>query len=210
MRSLLLKSLTYVVLDLETTGLYADSGDEIVEIGAVLVEKGQLISSFHTMVHPGRPIPSSATTVTGIRDKDVATAPKIDQIFPGFCSFLAHHILVAQNAKFDMSFIFKNLKRLKLPLKQNIVIDTMAVSKLLFPYEQSHSLDAIMSRLEISRSGERHRSMDDTKYTAQAFIQFIELLEQQGKTSLPDLESAFISLDTFIKAEKPKTRNLFR
>jgi len=118
-------------------------------------------------------------------------------------------IWVAQNAKFDMGFLIKSMSRLNKSLRQNIVVDTIGISKILFPYENSHNLDVLMNRMGILRSGERHRSLDDCRYTAQILIEFIKLLEKQGINSLPQIETAFIKVDSLVKTDKPKTRSLF-
>ena len=205
-----LKDSSYVVFDLETTGLYADQGDEIIEIGAIHVENMEIADTvFHSMVNPGRLIPAASTAVHGIHDEDVASAPKIEKIIPKFLDFAGNKIWVAQNARFDLSFVVTKLKQLQMPLKQTVVVDTIGLSKMLFPYETSHSLDKIMARLGIPKTGDRHRSVDDSKYTALALIEFIKLLEKQEITTLPQIESAFVKVDTVMKGGKPKTRSLF-
>lgn len=210
MQPMALKDLSYVVFDLETTGLYADQGDEIIEVGAVLVENMELQEKvFHSMVNPGRPIPPASTAVNGIHDKDVANAPSIREIIPQFFQFVGNRIWVAQNARFDLSFIVQKLKQLQMPLKQTVVVDTIGLSKMIFQYETSHNLDKIMSRLGIARTGDRHRSVDDSKYTALALIELIKLLERQQISSLPQIESAFINIESLLKTSKPKTRSLF-
>lgn len=210
MQPLKLSELTYVVFDFETTGLYPEEGDEIIEIGAIVVEKGEIQEShFQSLVNPLKPIPAASTRVHGITDADVAKAPPIVKIFDEFMDFLGSRIWVAQNAKFDLGFIVKKTKDLQRPMRQAVVLDTIGISKILFPYETSHNLDAMMARLGIVKTGERHRSMDDARYTAQVLIEFIKMLEKQGITTLPEIESAFIKIESFYKAEKPKTRSLF-
>lgn len=205
-----LKDLSYVVFDLETTGLYPDQGDEIIEIGAIHVEGMQCVEkTFHSLVNPGKPIPPSATAIHGIKDKDVADAPTIHTVIPQFLQFAGNRIWVAQNARFDLGFIVNKLKQLQMPLKQTVVVDTIGLSKMIFQYETSHNLDKIMSRLGIAKTGDRHRSIDDSRYTALALIEFIKMLEKQQISGLPQIESAFIRAETLVKTEKPKTRSLF-
>lgn len=205
-----LSELSYAVFDLETTGLYADEGDEIIEVGAVLVEANEIFDRhFQSFVNPLRPIPPAATKVNGIKDSDVAQAPMIETVLDDFLEFVGPRIWVAQNAKFDMSFIARKMKQLGRPLRQTVILDTIGISKMLFPYETAHNLDVIMARLGIAKNGERHRSLDDSRYTAQVLIEFIKLLEKQGITTLPQIESAFIKIDSLYKSEKPKTRSLF-
>lgn len=210
MKSLILSELSFAVFDFETTGLYPEEGDEIIEMGAIVVDKGLVTDlNFQTFINPQKPIPAASTRVHGITDQDVASAPIIDKMMDKFLDFIGGHIWVAQNAKFDMGFIVKKMRDLQRPLRKNVVLDTIGISKILFPYETSHNLDVIMARLGIVKSGDRHRSLDDARYTAQVLIEFIKLLEKQGIRSLPEIESAFINVDALMKAEKPKTRSLF-
>jgi len=209
MQILSLRELKYAVFDLETTGFYADQGDEIIEIGGVLVEGMEITKTFQSLVNPRRSIPAASTQVHGIKDEDVKDAPTIVEILPQFLQFVGGRILVAQNAKFDMSFIVQKFKQLQMPLKQTLVIDTIGLSKMIFQYENSHSLDKIMARLGIPRTGSRHRSLDDSRYTAQALIELIKLLEQQQIKTLPEIETAFVKPETLFRQEKAKSRSLF-
>jgi DNA polymerase-3 subunit epsilon len=210
MNFLTLKELSYVVFDLETTGLYPEQGDEIIEIGAVVVENLETSDEiFHSLVNPGKPIPAASTAVHGIKDQDVVKAPSIDKILPKFLQFTGSRIWVAQNARFDLGFVVQKLKQLQMPLKQNIVVDTIGLSRMLFQYENSHNLDKIMARLGIARTGDRHRSIDDSRYTALALIEFIKMLEKQQISTLPQIESAFVKADSLFKTARPKTKSLF-
>lgn len=204
-----LSELEYVVLDLETTGLYADEGDEILEIGAIRIQNLQINEEFQSFVRPTRPIPEASSAVHGIRDKDVKDAPLLQDILPQFYQFCGPRVWVAQNARFDMSFIVRDLQKIGMRMGQNVVVDTIGLSKMLFPYETSHNLDVLMARLGIAKTGDRHRSLDDCRYTAQVLIEFIRMLDKQNVRSLSDIKDTFVKLDTLIKAEKPKPRGLF-
>ncbi len=162
-----------VVFDLETTGLYPEKGDMILEIAGVsvvddLIETGQ---SFHSYVNPGRQIPKEATKVNNITDEMVKNAPPIGEVLPQFFRYIQDSPLVAHNAGFDVGFIdyfsaFHGFPRLK-----NLVIDTLALSKEIFPMSPYHSLDAVLERLEIPfRKDARHGALEDARLTALAFI----------------------------------------
>lgn len=210
MKDLGLRQQEYVIVDLETTGLYAAEGDEVIEFGAVLIKNLEIEDRyFQRMVNPQRSIPEASSAVHGIKDEDVKDAPKIDAVLPEFLKFAGHRIWVAQNAGFDLSFILRDMRRLKLPFGEKIVIDTVRVSKMLFPNASSHNLDVLMARMGISKSGSRHRSLDDCKFTALVFIEFVKLLEKQGMDQLTHLKDSFIKTDSIIKEEKPKARGLF-
>jgi DNA polymerase-3 subunit epsilon len=205
-----LSELEYIVFDTETTGLYANEGDEVIEIGAVRVRGLEIMDEiFQSMINPGRNIPEASTQVHGITDRDVKGAPSIDAVIGDFRKFCGSAIWVAQNARFDLSFLVKVFERKQISYSQQLVIDTIGLSKMLFPYETRHNLDVIMARLGIAKTGDRHRSVDDSRYTAKVLIEFIQLLDKQGIKSLQEIQSALIRLDNFQKPARPKTASLF-
>lgn len=168
----------YVVFDLETTGLNAWAGDEIIEIGAMKIF-GQEVDEknyFHTLVNPKRLIPPDSTKVNGITNEMVASAPTIDEVFPKFLDFIGNAWLIAQNAKFDMGFVMKNLMQRKIA-RQMEVWDTIAFSRRIFPGENRHNLDIICQRLKFEYDEkDRHRSIGDVKLTARAFLTMRDML----------------------------------
>jgi DNA polymerase III subunit epsilon len=162
----------YVIFDLETTGLSPWGGDEIIEIGALKVwgQNSEDSQTFHSLVNPKRLIPPDATRVNGITNEMVAAAPTIEQVFPRFLEFIGNSWLVAQNARFDMSFVMKYLMQFRIK-RQLEVYDTMLFSRRAFPGESKHNLDAICGRLGFEiLPEERHRSIGDVKLTAKAFF----------------------------------------
>ena len=95
-----LRDTTFVVVDLETTGASAQSGDAITEIGAVKVRGGEIIGEFQTLINPGSPIPPFITVLTGITDAMVIEAPKIAEVFPALLEFFGspnETVVVAHN-----------------------------------------------------------------------------------------------------------------
>jgi DNA polymerase III epsilon subunit len=162
----------YVVFDLETTGFSPWGGDEIIEIGGMKIYGNEIDETnfFHSLVNPRRLIPPEATRVNGITNDMVAGAPYLEDVVPKFLDFVGTAFLVAQNAKFDMSFLMKYLMQFKINRNME-VYDTLIFSRRCFPNETSHNLDVICSRLglEVIES-ERHRSIGDVKLTAKAFI----------------------------------------
>jgi DNA polymerase-3 subunit epsilon len=99
-----LRDVTFVVLDLETTGGAARS-DAITEIGAVKVRGGAVLGELATLVDPGRSIPPQIVALTGITSAMVCNAPKIDTVLPAFLEFARGAVLVAHNAGFDIGFL---------------------------------------------------------------------------------------------------------
>ncbi len=163
----------YVVFDLETTGLSPWAGDEIIEIGAMKVFGDEVdeVNTFHSLVNPRRLISEEATRINGISNEMVADAPTFDEVFPKFLDFVGGAYLVAQNAKFDMSFLMKYMVQNKIS-RPFEVYDTMHFSRRCFPEESRHNLDVICKRLglEMAKGDDRHRSIGDVRLTAKAFI----------------------------------------
>ena len=168
----------YIVFDFETTGLSPWAGDEVIEIGAMKVIGSSLCETevFHTLVNPRCPIPPESVQVHGITNEMVKDAPFIEEVLPAFLDFIEGGYLVAQNARFDMSFFTNYLAQLNVR-KQLPVYDTLALSRKVFPHESHHNLDVIAQRLGIAVNPQkRHRSLEDVKITALAFIKLKERL----------------------------------
>src|SRR5256886_15733668 len=89
-----LRTTTFVVFDLETTGGSAEA-DTVTEIGAVKVRGGEVLGEFATLVDPGRGIPPEIVTLTGITNAMVSVAPRLEQVLPAFLEFAAGSVLVA-------------------------------------------------------------------------------------------------------------------
>ena len=162
----------YVVFDFETTGLSPWGGDEVIEIAAMKIFGNEIdeANHFHSLVNPKRLISAEATRINGITNEMVATAPPVEEVFPKFLDFVGSAWLVAQNAKFDMSFVTKYLVQFKMRREME-VYDTMHFSRRCFPSESSHNLDIICRRLGLKiLAEERHRSLGDVKLTAKAFV----------------------------------------
>ena len=123
-----LSSVTFVVVDLETTGgSPAECG--ITEIGAVKVRGGEVVGELQTLVNPGSPIPSFISVLTGITDAMVAGAPRIEAAFPAFLEFAAGSVLVAHNAGFDISFLKAAARRTGHDWPGFAVLDTVHLAR---------------------------------------------------------------------------------
>lgn len=185
-----LRQITYVVLDLETTGLRPSEGDEIVELGAVRVVNGRVLTmeTFERVINPNRPIPKESIEFHGITDAMVADKPPLAQVLPPFQRFAADCVLVAHNAAFDFKFLEKGAAACGLRFEQPI-IDTLLMSTFIDPAEPEHSLDAIAARLGLGFT-RRHSALGDALVTAAILVKQIERLEERGITGLADLLQA--------------------
>ena len=137
----------FVIFDIETTGLSAIN-DSITEIGAIKVKDGEVIDTFSHLVNPERPIPEFITKLTGITDEMVEDKPTIEKIIPLFHDFIMGSILIAHNASFDVGFIRENLKRANLKFS-NPVLDTLELSRAVFPDLKNHKLNTLSKYLDI-------------------------------------------------------------
>jgi DNA polymerase III epsilon subunit family exonuclease len=187
----LLRELTYVVFDTETTGLHPADGDEIIQLGAVRIVKGRILlnESIDQLIDPRRSIPRSSVAIHGITPDLLIGQPTIEEILPTFRTFVEGAVLVAHNAAFDMKFL--NLKQARTGIVfDQPVLDTLLLSSIVHPNLGTHALDAIAARLDIPIVG-RHTAFGDAIVTAEVLLKLIPLLEAQGIHTLEEaLEAA--------------------
>ncbi len=106
----LLAEETYVVFDVETTGLSAVY-DTVIELAAVKVKGGEIIDRFESFANPHQPLSATIIELTGITDDMLTDAPEVDEVFKKFEEWMGDHTLVAHNASFDMGFINVGFKK---------------------------------------------------------------------------------------------------
>lgn len=179
-----LADLVYTVFDTETTGLEPANGDEIIQIGALRILNGRplLQEHFDQLVDPRCPLKAASIAIHGITDSMLLGQPTIDLVLPAFHEFCADTVLVGHNVAFDMRFL--ELKEGPLGIRfDQPVLDTLLLSAVAHPNQQSHSLEAIMQRLGISMD-QRHNALADATATAQVFIRLLPALAEQGIVTL--------------------------
>ncbi len=186
----------FVVFDLETTGLNAEQ-NQIIEIGAVKVENGKITERFSEFVNPKIPIPQKITQLTGINDSMVENAEGIEVLLPKFLEFAGDCVFVAHNAAFDMSFIRSNCKRLGIS-RSFASLDTLELSRALFPELSKHKLDAVAKHLGVSLEN-HHRACDDAGATAEIMVKCLELLKKDGINRVDEINSRFAGQSDYKK-----------
>ena len=161
-----LRNIEFIVLDLETTGLSIYE-DRIIEIGAVRLKNGRKIDKFYSLVNPQKTISPFASQKHGIYNYHLLEAPISCMIRKYFCHFIEGCVLVGHNImNFDRHFLYRELK----VTKNTLFVDTLGLSRRLFPDKHGHSLDMIAKRLKI-RNIQSHRALYDVKVTMDVFFE---------------------------------------
>lgn len=173
---------TFVVFDLETTGLKPEQC-EIIEVGAVKLKDGQIVDRFQTFVNDGGVIPANITQLTGITTDMLTGAPNTREVLNRFHAFCEGCCLVAHNAEFDMGFIRYHGQRFNLEFKQKYA-DTLMLSRYLMHDLINHKLDTICEALGVVLL-EHHRATDDAAATGEIFLKLLEKVRDLGLDQLP-------------------------
>ena len=188
--TVLLRELSFVVFDTETTGLNPSQGDQMVQIGGVRVVNGRILSgeSFNQIINPGIPIPPASVVFHGITDEIAKDKPPLAVVLPRFHAFARNSVLVAHNAAFDLKFL--RMQEDKYNVKfNNPVLDTMMLSAWLDGPKAGHSLDDICARYGIEIV-DRHTALGDAVVTAAVLLRQIDALEARGITRLDQVVEA--------------------
>jgi DNA polymerase-3 subunit epsilon len=163
-----------VVLDTETTGLSADNGDRVIEIGCVeLVNRKLTGQHLHLYLNPDRDSHEEALKVHGISNEFLKDKPRFEEVVDEFLNFVMDSELIIHNATFDVGFLNKELERVnRPPLKKHVlsVIDTLSMAKEMYPGKRN-SLDALCDRLEVDNSSRTlHGALLDAELLAEVYV----------------------------------------
>jgi len=175
-----LAQVTFIVLELETTGASPQQGCGITEIGAIAVRGGEVLGEFSTFVNPQVPLPDYIINLTGITDEMLVDAPLISEVFPDFIEFIDRHEdihLVAHNAPFDIGFLKAAATSLALEWPKYEVIDTVKLARRVI--DRSEILNyklGTLSQFFDTQALPNHRALDDVKTTVEVLHRLIERL----------------------------------
>lgn len=165
-----------IVFDTETTGFDPDTGDRVVEIGALeLINHLPTGRTFHEYINPERPMPQEAFNVHGLGDDFLRDKPKFAQIATQWTEFIGTDSkLIAHNAQFDLKFMNFELKRAGHPIiVPDRIIDSLALAKKRFPGARA-TLDALCSRFGIDNSSRTlHGALLDSELLAEVYLELI-------------------------------------
>ncbi|MDN7241087.1 ATP-dependent DNA helicase DinG [Planococcus sp. N028] len=167
----------YVVVDIETTGHSPAKGDRIIQIALVTIENGDIVDTYTKFINPGRKIPVFIQDLTNISDKDVADASPFETYAETIFEKLEDAIFVAHNTNFDLNFLQAELKRSGMPKWHGLSMDTVELTRLMYPTAFSYKLQDITAELGIPLTS-AHRADDDAVATAHLFLQAKEDMEK--------------------------------
>jgi DNA polymerase-3 subunit epsilon len=188
-QSIPLSEVTFVVVDLETTG-GSPRGGAITEIGAVTVRGGEVLGTFQSLVDPGQQIPPYVAHLTGIDDRMVAGAPSIGQVLPSYLEFTRGAVFVAHNASFDRAFLDASLVRLDHPQVPRPTVCTAKLARRVVWPDVPNVRLATLARYFRTRIQPSHRALPDAQATAEVLIGLLDLGERLGIRTLGELHHA--------------------
>ncbi len=194
-----------IFLDTETTGLFPDQGDRVIEIGCVeLVNRKLTGKTLHLYLNPERESHEEALRIHGISNEFLLDKPKFEAAADEFLAFVSDAELIIHNAPFDLGFLNKELSLLgRPPLKDYVssVVDTLAMAKEMFPGKRN-SLDALCARLEVDNSGRTlHGALLDAELLADVYINLTRgqdmLIMDSADTDTTGAQKSQVDLSTF-------------
>ncbi|HGY56639.1 MAG TPA: DEAD/DEAH box helicase [Caldithrix abyssi] len=175
---------TFVVVDLETTGLDPEK-DQIIEIGAIKFVDGEEAEVFEELINPGRPIPDFITKLTGISDADVKDKPFIDEVFPRLDRFIGGAAFVGQQVNFDASFLEYHYRKMhndferwedkmqRFKYVSNLRLDTLFLARIFLPFNPSFKLGSLAKQFGYDLEN-AHQAVEDARATGHVFLELID------------------------------------
>ncbi len=155
--------------------------DRIIELAAVVFDRGQALDTFQLLVDPGIPIPQAASRVNGITDQMVRAAPTIGEVLPSFLGFVGKGTPVAHNAVFDVGFITADAGRAGQVPPAGPVLDTRGLARRVFPKRSSYSLQNLARDLHLEQG--THRALADANACRELFLRCRQALGEDASPS---------------------------
>ncbi len=186
-RSARLEALSYVVVDVETTGGRPLFGDRITEIAAVLVRRGEIADVFETLVNPRRSIPPWITSLTNISWSMVKDAPPFEAVCDKVLDVLGGHVFVAHNARFDWTFVNAEIERATGRTLAGPRLCTVKLARKLLPQLRRRSLDYVAMHYGVEIE-DRHRAAGDAIATARVLVRLLGAVRERGCETWQDLD----------------------
>ncbi len=194
---------TVIVFDFETTGLSPDQGDRAIEIGAVKIEKGEVVDRFQSLMNPGCRVSGFIEDYTGISNKMLKTAPPCAEVMDEFADFVGKYSLVAHNASFDRRFLQAELQQINRPCESDFAC-SMLLARRLYQQADNHQLGTLVRLNNIPNDGTFHRALADAEMTNFLWLKMIEQLNDKHQ-----IESVPFSLMKKLAATPKKSVGTF-
>ena len=169
---------TYVVFDVETTGL-STAYDTIIELAAVKIQDGKVVDKFERFANPHRPLTAKIIELTHITDDMLKDAPEVDDVIREFHEFIGDAIVVAHNASFDMGFLYTAYEKAGIKGVKHPVIDTLELSRLVNPTLKNHRLNTLCKKYGIELT-QHHRAIYDTEATGHLLLHLLKDAKEKG------------------------------
>jgi len=190
------------VIDFETTGISPGQGDRATEVAIVLLERGQVVDRFQSLMNAGVHIPAFITQLTGITNAMVAGAPPAEAVMADAARFVGAVPMVAHNASFDRRYWIAELARAGVPAPQPFAC-TVLLSRRLYPEAPSHKLGNLVDWFHLPRTGRAHRALADAEMAAELLNRIQHDLRTRHGVAEPD--HAFLcALQACARAALPK------
>lgn len=178
---------SYVVVDLETTGMRAWAGDRITEVGAVVVREGRIVHRYETLVNPERPIPPMISALTHITADMVRHAPRFRDVCDEVLGVVEGHVFVAHNAQFDWRFLSAEVERATGRRLTGRRLCTVKLARRVLPHLRSRRLDSLAHYYDVDIVG-RHRAGGDAHATARIFLKLLDEARARDCRAWDDLQ----------------------
>ena len=208
----MIKDLSFCVIDLETTGSLPNK-DRIIDIGLIKVKNFEIVDEKNFLINPEMRIPRFIQKLTKIKQKDVESAPIIDDVIDDVINFIGDDILVAHNISFDIPFLNGVLKRLKKPILENKTLCTNIMTRNLIPEIISSNL-TYMNKLFNLPEFKAHRALEDARMTAHLLVHYLHFFEDRQLTKVNQLyypaKKFELHKRVYKKSELPELNNLFK
>ncbi len=183
-----LDALTFVVVDVETTGIPVTKGGRIIEVATVEVKNGAIREEFSTLIDPERPVPRWVTGLTGISREMVVSAPRFRDIAEELRQRLEGRVFVAHNAAYDWAYLSAEMRRARMLIPNGPRVCTVRLARKALPGVRRRGLDSLAAFYGIEIDG-RHRAWGDARATALLLLRLIDEAERQGVESWGELQS---------------------
>ena len=183
-----LDELSYVVVDVETTGGRSFGNDRITEIAAVIIQGGEITRVYETLVNPQRPIPPMVTALTRITWDMVKHAPTFRDVVSDVADAMRGHVFVAHNVGFDWRFVTTEIARATGERMEGRRLCTVKLARRLLPQLHRRSLDYLARHYNVEITA-RHRAGGDAVATAKVFLRMLKDARSQGCTTWEELEA---------------------